>query len=172
MILTLADFKTYIEINDTNSDTRLTMLLENAYSEAENYTGRVFDNAPYTEYHKFSYTLDGFYVDNIPITAITSITIQETSLTENTDFYYDADTGLIKLVSTWTPDDWRDIKVVYTAGYTTDTFPNDLRSAIFQMAINNDRVAGNTTISIDSRLITYKSSNIFTILDRYKAYEI
>lgn len=121
-ITTQTAFDAYLPSHSYNAGA-VTAALAAANEMLETYTGRNFDSTAYTEW-KYVDGSDKLFLDNYPVTAITSIdTADEESGTE-TDFAdvyrIRRNSGVITLPAemyTW-------FKVVYTAGYST--IPADL----------------------------------------------
>lgn len=174
-ILTVAKFKTFLGVVDSGGDTVLTDYLNKAYKRAEEYCGRTFDySASITEYQSFgSVAARKIYTKRIPIVTVTSLTINDTTLTADTDYYLDDNAnGIITLDSEWDLNDARAVKIVYAAGWSADSFPDDLARAIYMDAIRISRVIKTTAISVDSQLITFSRDEIENVYARYKRFVI
>lgn len=157
-IATTANYKTYAGITASTWDAQLGVIIPAVQAEMERYCGRVFDTASYTEYHDGCFA-NQLVLKNTPITALTSVALVGTDGTESTvdstTYTYDADSGVVsfKRVSRGlvTVDDWgypenygsgespnfgagfRNVKVVYTAGYSSGTMPADLKMALYRL---------------------------------------
>lgn len=104
-------------------------------SRAESIIGRSLESATYTWY------LNGHGTDVIilpvcPVASITNIYLDadrtfSTALAA-TDYYLDADAGLVNLYNHTTPNAIRSVKVVAVAGYTSTTLPADLKAAFIE----------------------------------------
>jgi hypothetical protein len=152
----------------------------NAVSEGfENYCQRTFALTTHTE------TYDGagaafLYTNNYPITSVSGLNDDESwvwgSDTELTDYKISNDKKSIRLYDTTFFDYEENVKVIYTAGYTT--IPADLETAcIMEVCRMVDKfmmktydVQGNSTAGGDSQ--TFITENYLpqtiTILNRYK----
>jgi len=73
-IATLAEYKTWASLCVSTYDAKLSFLLGAVQEEMEDYTGRKFDTATFTEYHD-GWGTDTFLVRNPPIGSITSIQV-------------------------------------------------------------------------------------------------
>lgn len=170
MILTVSDLSVFTNVVDSENESKMKMLLEGAYAEAEAYTGRLFDSATYTEYDGNLTTDEWYYYpQNIPILSISSLTVNDTTLTEDTDFYVE-DRRIVF-------DDAQDLsephalKIVYTAGWDSSTFPLDLKMAILKLALRNDMI-GQGNVGVDTNLVTFSIQEIYKVFDRYKKNEL
>ena len=139
----LSEYKSHSGIIVTTYDTLITAKIAVAQSKAEAFCARKFDSASYTEYLNGNGT-QSIVLKNTPITALTSVTLissdnVETELDSDT-YRYEAESGILRRTDggVWArfPEDWaglrisrfgrsngfpqgyRNIKVVYTAGYT------------------------------------------------------
>lgn len=156
-IISTANYKTYKGISASTYDSQLDVIIPAAQSAVEQWCGRVFDSATFTEKHNGN----GWHrivVKNAPITALTSISIVAPDGSSNaidTDAYtYEAETGIIGFQPTsegvlWV-DDWgvaeddvwnvspkfpggfQNLSVVYTGGYSSQAMPAGLKLAMYQ----------------------------------------
>lgn len=180
MILTISDFKGFLGIAtaDTSGDTQLTSVLQSAYAEAENRIGRStldYSATAVVEYHDDprGRAIKTIYSKLIPIVSVTSLYINETLLAVDSDYYLDNNAlGVITLESEHNIQDARAVKLTYTAGYSTATFPADLRMAIFSIAINEMRRARISTTQADSQIVLYNRDDITRILTKYSRVTI
>ena len=141
-ICTPADIKTYFD--DTSmSDTILTSLIATASSQIENYCGRKFESAAFTEFFSGGRGGTGkIFLTNYPVAASPALVLYDdvdrvfgdSSVILSTSYFVDADTGIIVLDSLLSPGNGN-IKVVYTAGYTSGTMPLDLKQAVMEHAL-------------------------------------
>lgn len=125
--------------------TYLTNILTAASNIVENYCDRIFTSATYTEVRS-GVGVDWLYLDNAPITALTSVTIKDCSGTDyniaTSDFSYDADSGKLQFAVDadgdyiYFPKGNFNITIVYTAGYASDSIPQDIQEAVIQVAKN------------------------------------
>lgn len=142
MLIDLTYAKAYLGISGTSYDTLLTDLIGAASKAVEGYCRRPFEAASYTEY------LDGnadtvLQVSKVPVTSLTSVTIGPNEATPEviagSDFVLDQATGQIKLKPTSTatpyfPRGFRNVKVIYAAGFAT--IPDDVKLACAMIVSN------------------------------------
>lgn len=143
-IATTAEYKTYAGISGTAQDAQLNVLLPAIQADIEQYTGRLFDTATFTEYLDGTGTAE-LMVKNPPIASITSIKIFRTvndtpTAVDSTLYTFNGDdSGIIKYQPSsfarrapytfrdtdgavfttepnW-PEGFRNIQVVYVGGY-------------------------------------------------------
>lgn len=176
MILTVNDLKPFlgVSLTDTAGDTVLLDALTKAYKNAEQFCGRTFDYAAsITEYISRGKTIKEVRVKRLPIVSVTSLTINETDLVADEDYYLDdLPNGVITLENSWSIPDVRAVKIVYAGGWSSTTFPEDLKRAIFMDVIRNKRIAGTTLVSQDAQLINFSKAEIEAVYMRYKRFEI
>lgn len=98
--------------------------------KAESIIGRKLTRETRTSY------LEGFGNDKIILPVIPVIELTSVSLDSNRefsdvldpgDYYCDLESGVITLFKEKTPEGVKTIKVVYTAGFTSETLPSDLK---------------------------------------------
>jgi len=175
MILDLADLKLALGIQDDDSDSLLTTILENAQKRAENYCDREFDSQEKTEYYNGTGT-NALLLRRYPITAIDSIYDDE-------DREFDADSEIdtddividdeiegriIYPDNTFTKSDVKNIKIKYTAGYSEA--PEDLRQAILDLAIAEfiKKKGAINAVEGEEDRVKRLEDEAWDILDRYK----
>lgn len=153
-LATLADLKTYLGLSAVSSaDTELQRMLDMASTTAENFVGRSFASATYTErrngwgFGKANNINQGcsdygndsgsdmMRVHQWPITAITSVTISGTVISAgdgvSTGYWFENDTIYLLDGQVFTRGR-KNVIVVYTAGYTT--IPADVVHAVIEIA--------------------------------------
>jgi hypothetical protein len=144
MLVSLADMKTYLGIADASYDDFLTEQLNLISSAVENYCGRKFEAADWTQlYHNTDFNEDSvFYLYHYPVNSIASVKTVSTSLGVDTktaletyQYRLKSDTGrLVRLdegvVRTWFEDLGLNssIEVIYNAGYST--VPYEVQSVV------------------------------------------
>jgi hypothetical protein len=156
-IITTANYKTYKGISASTYDGQLDVIIPAAQSAVEQWCGRVFDSASYTEkvngndWHRI-------VVKNAPITALTSITLigpdGTSEVLDSSTYTFEAETGIIGFqpasegvlsVNEWGESDsdgwdvspkfsdgFQNLSVVYTGGYSAGTMPAGLKLAMYQ----------------------------------------
>jgi len=138
---TLSNVKEFFRVTGTGMDTLIAKLILRITAEIQNYCERKLFSAVYTQY----YSGDGYQtllVDEYPITAITSIHDDDDhvygadTLIDSGDYIFNAGSksancGLIKMDGSYFSRGTENIKIVYTAGYTT--IPGDVEEACILM---------------------------------------
>jgi hypothetical protein len=160
-IITPSQFKSYSGISDTNSDTIISVYCDAVTDLINNYCNRNFLHQTYTV------SLDGndeVYLRNLerPITAVTSITIDDTALnlvTEAADdnYFLYADQGKIYYGSGFTSGN-QNVVIVYKAGYTEATMPADVVQAAYLLISMVWEKQGKTTALSESTPAGYSKS--------------
>jgi hypothetical protein len=149
-LTTLNHIKTYLGIDTsvTTYDAKLTQMMILASNAVHNYCDRTsFLSANYTErYDGNGIGLNGGYVSlrNVPVTALTSVTLDPGTSYSDTYagslFTYDSNKGFLF----WNRDSnqrrafpmgFRNVEVVYTAGYSSVPEDLDLATAIVASAL-------------------------------------
>ena len=134
-LATRKEVKDYLNITgaDNNLDNQINDLIGRVSSAFEGYCGRAFVEATYTEYY------DGngqskLFLDNYPVTAITSIHEDadwvwgSADLIDSSDYRILDERGIIYDGIFGTGE--QNVKIVYTAGYAT--LPTDLKQACIE----------------------------------------
>lgn len=96
-LIALSDLKLELNITDSNSDTRLNNIIEQASEFVENTTGRVWVSEGIEQKFYFSFweNIPTLILERRPISVINSITENGVVLTENTDYSVDARRGML-----------------------------------------------------------------------------
>lgn len=132
-LATVADLATYMQRDFSAPDTATaSLLLDIASAAIRNYTGQTISAVTDDEI-----TLDPPYgrrlfLPELPVTAVSSITVGGTLWTEGTDYYWYGDTGMVRLVNRWWGTTPSSVDVVYSHGYTTD--PDEVRGVCLSIA--------------------------------------
>jgi hypothetical protein len=176
-LTTLAKVKSFLSIPSTNADhdELLNNIISGVSEEIEKYCGRVFKAQSHTEYIDGE-GLDRFMVKNFPINSITSIhddldrVYGSDTLIASSDYGYDANTGIVFMVSSLFSEGTQNIKIVYNGGYAT--IPLDLENAAISLVVSEYlKYCGviNTTLGQDlgSRPY-YMRKDAEKIINRYK----
>lgn len=157
-------------------------IIEEAEGIAGGYCHRTLASTSYTEYHNPSYGQTEVCLRNYPVTGTTTVytaanTTSPTTLTADTDYTIDTDRGIISLLGGTYPDGPRNLKVTYTAGYSTATLPANLRRALYQLVgwlLETAGTVGAQTESMDGYSVTPEKiingvpESIAAMLDEYR----
>lgn len=133
-LLTANDIKTELsmESGDTDYDTLLGLMASAVQSVFDELTDRTFESAVFTEYYSGRNKQEKVFLKNYPIISITSIhddsdrVYGSDTLISSDDYTYDSDTGIV-YIEGGVFKGFNNIKIVYTAGFTANTFPNALK---------------------------------------------
>lgn len=184
MLLTVSDFKTYINYSKDTFDTEIEVLIKGAESFIAKYCNNTIEQASVEEVFDGDEITDSIFLKNN--LDLTGITIYKWDTTNNvwseivdvygSEYYVYTEEGRIDLNSILSGK--RNYKVSYTAGYVntiyTSTLPNDLKIAILKLTNkywNKRRSDGLSNESLDTASLTYDefmSNDIKLILDKYK----
>lgn len=127
-LLTLDDLKVELSTTTTDYDSLLTALASAVQSLFEEMTNRKVESATFTEYHDVTELQSRIFLKNYPVTSLTSVhndtawVYDDSTLIDSDDYTYDPDSGTISTLEYFQSGP-RAIKVVYTGGYTSETFP-------------------------------------------------
>jgi uncharacterized phiE125 gp8 family phage protein len=116
--VTLAEMRAFLNISenqDTGQDRVIENLLDDLTVAIEDYLGVAIINKAYTDY----YDGDGsseLLVKRYPIVTVTSLTVDSTAIA-STSYYLYAEQGRIVADGFGFTGDWRNVVLVYTAGW-------------------------------------------------------
>lgn len=150
----------------TGFDTLALEELINAVSTfAEGFCKRNFTSQSYTEYHN-GHDKKRLRLNQFPVTAHTSVVhyaydTEEvlSTLEEHTEYEMENDEGVIYRSGGWQKG-FKNWRVIYTAGYTSTTMPEDLKYAVKEMSkwlYNNKDKAGVASERIGRYAISYST---------------
>ena len=187
MLTTLANVKIYLWINDTGSDTVLTLLLSQADSTIKKYLWRDIEEATYTHLFNWNWQFE-LLLKQYPVSLLTSFKYNSWTLWTpvRTDFNresYNLDPEpwiihLSFLLTLWI----QNIQVVYKAWYATANIPLDLSLACIKLTSyfyntkTSDWVMSEwvdwASINYEKTGINWLPADIVAILDLYKSYYV
>ena len=78
------------------------------------------------------------FLRQTPVTAITSITIDDAAVSDVTDtdyVRYNGNNGMLMLMQNTFTDDFQNVTIVYTAGYSADDMPDAIKQAVLELAL-------------------------------------
>ena len=134
-LVSLDDTKEYLGLtdDDTDRDNRIGYYITVISELADNYTNRALLEQEHTEWYDGSGT-DRMYLNNYPVSAVTSLVVNPIWWTsekeiESSDYRLIPEYGIIVYKYEF-PEGARNVKAVYTAGYST--VPYDLRMATLE----------------------------------------
>lgn len=177
-LTTLENVKAYLDEDTTAHDTELTRLINVATYVIEGYCNRKLAARDYTDEEYDGNGLAEFQLPHYPVNSITSITLDDTALTEGTDQDYVlySDEGILyKVDGVWTKGH-KNIVVTYNAGY--DSVPYDLEQACILLVkfywrrglsgISETYRTIENTPAPPPAMAWYMPNSVKTILSRYK----
>lgn len=180
-LVTLAEYKAYVGISSTTSDTQITSIIPRVSELVKTICRRTF--VDYVNDSKIEVYKGGprLYLKEYPILALSSVEFSYdygatyTELVEYTDFVLDVEDGSIA------PIDLEEFtryingyKITYTAGY--ETLPADLKTAVLDlvtyylkndMAVHSPKAPGTNSVQIEYVTTTNLPAHIKRILDLY-----
>jgi hypothetical protein len=185
-LLTLGEVKAFIEGSTTGTTTydgNYENIIDAVSLYFNNYTGRHLKSAACTEYYDGNDARE-MVLNQYPITSTDVVVTIDPTYSFTTD--YRVDTSDVQIYAgegkIWLYDDWftggnRNVKVVYTAGYSSSQMPGDLKRAALETALvfwnredKKDRV-GVRTESFEGGSRTYETDipwGAKQVLDYYR----
>lgn len=181
-LCTLSDVKLLLGIQsiDTNEDDLISTLIDNVSTMISNYCDRTFESTTYTEYYDGCYYPNKLYTHQYPIISVSGIydDVSWVYTTPITSGSYRINNIYVELLPGYTFSyGYGNIKIIYTAGYTT--IPGDLKQSCIEEVVrkykrrNELHVSSmsygteSTTAFIDDLLPTTKIT-----LNKYKRISI
>jgi hypothetical protein len=179
-LITRANTKTWLGLSGSADDPFLDLAIEAVQAGLESALSRKLESQAYTEYLSGS-GMPSLYLPQRPVTAVTSVDILDgprgavlESLTAGTHYVlvdsraHERNVGCLEMMDSvlWSnyecaplwPRGRNNIKVVFTAGYTAETCPPDLKQCMYQMvALAKAARASGATLS-DETLGDYSYS--------------
>lgn len=161
---------------------RLADAIEMAESLAGAYCHRTLASASYTEYHDIGRDQTQVLLRQAPVVGTITFSVGDNGIaptlqTVDDDYLLDADAGIVtSLVGSW-DEGPRQVKVVYTAGYTSTTIPAALKRALYQLTAWLFETAGNAGAAQESMdgysvtphpLVDGVPADIAAMLDPYR----
>jgi len=183
MLLTIADFKSYINYAKNTFDTEIEVLLKGAESFVAKYCNNTIQQADFSEIFDGDEIKSDIYLKNtlnisdVKVYKWNSVLLNWEEIIDvyGTQYYLYADEGRINLNTVYGGQ--RNYKVEYKAGYLNTIYEpieSDLKIAILKITNkywNKRRSDGLSSESLDSATLNYDqfiSDDIKMILDKYK----
>jgi hypothetical protein len=181
-LVTKAEYKTYMGITSTNSDTEIDFLIPKVSDLVKSYCRRTF--VDYVSDIKIEYYDGGFkelYLKETPLVTVASVAYSSdygktyTNLVKYTDWVIRGD-SIVSLSPGGFPEAINGYKVSYFAGY--ETIPGDLKLAVLDLieyySRNNGAVHSSRDLNPNTTQINYVSTTnlpapIKRVLDQYVA---
>jgi hypothetical protein len=184
MLCTVDNVKSYIGINtiDSTEDALIETLIDAVSTMFVSYCGRGFESATYTEYYSGNDYPNTVYTNNFPIITVSGI-YDDTSWTFGSDTLISGSNYMVDDISITLLPGYvfsagkKNIKVIYTAGYST--IPSDIKQACIEEAARKykrkDRI-DISAISLSNESISMFSDEFLPatkiVLNRYKRYGV
>jgi hypothetical protein len=184
-LVTKAEYKTYMGITSTNSDTEINFLIPKVSDFIKSYCRRTF--VDYYGDAKIEYFDGGFkefLLKETPIVTVNSVGYSTnygktyTALVKYTDWVQHNDSAIISLDPSGFPKLINGYKITYLAGYDSGDLPGDLKLAVLDLveyySRNNGAVHSSRDLNPNTTQINYVSSTnlpapIKRVLDQYIA---
>lgn len=160
MLIEIDYIKTLLGITNKVDDALFNQILR-----AKSVDFEEFESASRTEY-KSGDQSPMLFMDHHPITAITSVyddndlNYTADTLVASTDYSYVAEQGMIFLKAGYFAKGTNNVKVTYTAGYTSATLPEDLKLALAQLVIADYLELKGGVNAFEGESLTYKPANL------------
>ncbi len=172
-LTTLTTVKEYLGLTGTGEDSLLNRLMNWATDFIHSYCGRTFPQGSYDEYY------DGDGTDNLlshqfPVTSVSSLEVDGVVKDATKDFVLYAPLGLIRLKLGVFPRGKKNIRLQYTAGYSS--IPKDLEQACIELVALKYYDRGRERLGVESKegasFVTQLPAEIKQVLDLYKRYGV
>jgi len=183
-LITKAEYKTYMGISSTNSDTEIDFLIPKVSELVKSYCRRTFvDYYGDANIEFFDGGFKSLLLKETPVVGIVSVAYSMnygktyTNLTKYTDWVIQGD-SIISLNPGGFPYSINGYRVTYTAGYDLPDLPGDLKLAVLDLveyySRNNGAVHSTRNLNPNTTEITYVSTTHFPahikrVLDQYMA---
>ena len=187
-LVTLAEYKKYMGITSTTEDAQNKSLITFCSNLVKTLCRRTFvdyvDDAK-TEYFRGN---GDFHFSEYPVISVNSVEYSEdygktyTAITEFQDYVVDQESQTINfLTAPYNSDVARvnKLRITYNAGFTSDTFPVDLKLAVLDLvkyysrndgAVHSHKNPGSNTVLIDYITNNRLPAHISRVLDLYMAH--
>lgn len=142
-LIALEKVKTFLEKTDTTHDALLSMIIESVSSRIALFLNRNLEKTSRTEY--FNGGRRYYYVSAPPIdtTVAVSAYTDDTLETEDTDYFVWEDEGLVEFYWKVPTTEPKNVRIVYTGGYTTVNqvlqVPDDIERACLYQTVSEFR---------------------------------
>lgn len=180
MLVTLANVKTYLGIDNSESDDVLNLLISQATSFVETKVGRNLESEVYTDEEYDGTGIRELKLVNFPVTVFTRL--QRNDAGDNSDnwtsedaedYWVENDTGIITKINRFLRGKFK-YRATYTAGYTT--IPADIQwvaMSVISYVFRMRKVAGMKAESLGDHSVTMeesilRDSHLTDILDSYR----
>jgi len=192
-MITLTTLKQYLNITDNSKDDLLQSCINASVAEIEDYCHRKLSSASYTDYINGNDKSE-IYLRNYPITAVTSVSYFDGydtydnlfigSDTPANSIIIIAQTNSLKLIKGYYfYNGCKNFKIIYTAGYTTETAPEDLKSVLLELAslkyfnspLSGQARLGKSSDNVNSATgesTSFKDPDWKKVLDKYRLQNI
>ena len=185
-LLSLSEVKEAGEIGTDSMDARLDRLIDTVQSAIERYCRRKLDSDTYTEHFDTQQGQAEVWVDNPPITSVTSVTDDnkfgeraidvDDDVMDESEYLNRGEVRLWNSESAFTAGEGA-VKVVYVGGYNEGTIPDELKGAwidevLFRL---NHPGVGVSQQSADGAALTKNvrdgfAAEVADVLDNYKLW--
>jgi hypothetical protein len=192
-LVTAQEVEDYLQLQKPEHDVVVELLINGVSQQFSTYASRSFITAVYTSLKLTSNGTPYLYLPNWPVTTLTSVIEDGVTLTLDTDFYVDLDTGLLTKATyantlysemygssenLWT-NLTQKIVVTYTAGYVqATTLPADLKLAALKEVARQYRMFllkehGETSRSTDGSSSSYaEKPEWMEVVSRYRRIRV
>lgn len=132
-IVSLSDMKEWLRVDHDAEDTIITAIIDSAVQSVQDYTGRHFKATTWTYTMEFMRNIDIPYsVDTVTLISYHNTAGSTSNLTNNTDYYYGKENGVLKVKYIEIPSDIKDERMdaVSISGTTINEINAPLTQAI------------------------------------------
>ena len=127
--ITSSEVKAWAKIENSDEDSLVSSLITSCRREVESYTKMVLCNQTWRTFYQFDYAKTIFYSPRMTATAV-SVDVDGTTLTEDTDYLFNSNTGRLKLKNEYGTDS--EITITWTV-QTTLSAQSALKQALLDL---------------------------------------
>jgi hypothetical protein len=135
LLATLDDVKTFLEKTDTTHDDLLELIITKVSARIELYLNRNLEKTERTQYFDAGRRIYSLPAIPIDLTATLTVTVDDEVQDINDDYFVWESEGLIEFYTAPDRTQPKQVKIVWSGGYTSTTVPEDIQyAAILQSA--------------------------------------
>ena len=155
--ITTSEVKAWAKIENSDEDTLVSSLITSCRHEIESYTKMVLCNQTWRTFYQFDYAKTIFYSPRQ--VASVSVDVDGTTLTVDTDYLFNSNTGRLKLKNEYGSDS--EITITWTV-QTTLSAQSALKQALLDLV----------TYRFYNRGTYDLPQNVRTVLDQYRVFNV
>ena len=156
-LMTRDDLKSELQLRDSSDKDLLDAICSAILDMLDYMTNRTMEETAHTEYHNAEEYQNRLFLSNWPVSSLAAFEIHEDpdwvwgsdTLIDADDYRVDYEAGIV-YYNSYFLQGRQSIKVEYTAGYTTSTFPASMKQILVRQAVVWYKQAKNETWDVQS----------------------